>query len=123
MQGLKGEGSFHPGETGSQHAKGYWIMSGTISVSRSGDDTIISITGRFNYALNVPFREAYEAEDPGRHFIIDFAETQDIDSSALGMLLLLREHTDAADVELINARANVRKALEIANISRIFKMT
>ncbi|MBF0463041.1 MAG: STAS domain-containing protein [Magnetococcales bacterium] len=104
-------------------------MPGTVSVTRTDQAITIKIKGRFTYKIHAPFRAAYRdgALDQGfkRRFIIDLASTEYIDSSALGMLLVLRGKTYAheAQIEIINARPEVRKVLEIANFHLLFKIT
>ena len=104
-------------------------MSGTISVTRGEQETFISIKGRFNFEMHSQFRAAYQEEasdsNKGRRFVIDLTGTEYIDSSALGMLLLLREEagTNDADIEITNARPEIRKILETANFQRLFKIT
>lgn len=97
-------------------------MSGKISVTRSENKTTISITGRFTFRMTEQFRDVYQNESPSQQFTVDLAGTQEIDSSGLGMLLLLSEYADASGVELINANPRVRQAIEMANISSLFKM-
>ena len=104
-------------------------MSGTISVTRGEQRTSISIKGRFNFEMHSQLRAAYKEDASGtnkvRRFVIDLAGTEYMDSSALGMLLLLREETGAnnADIEITNARLEIRKILETANFQRLFKVT
>ncbi|MEO5345158.1 MAG: STAS domain-containing protein [Magnetococcus sp. YQC-9] len=103
-------------------------MSGTIHVTRNDKETIIGVKGRFNFEMHSQFRAAYQAdsgdENHGRRFVIDLAGTEYIDSSALGMLLLLREEAGAneSDIEIINTRPEIRKILETANFQRLFKI-
>ena len=52
--------------------------------------------------------------------MVDLSRTSYLDSSALGMLLLLRER--CADVRVENASDDVRKVLEIANFQRLFEL-
>ncbi|OSM08610.1 STAS domain-containing protein [Magnetofaba australis] len=104
-------------------------MSGTITVTRDNAQTVISIKGRFNFEMHSQFRTAYQVEVDGgganRKFVIDLAGAEYIDSSALGMLLLLREEAGAneADIEIVNAQPDIRKILETANFQRLFKIT
>ena len=104
-------------------------MSGTISVTREDQETVINIKGRFNFEMHSQFRAAYQDEtagtNKGRRFVIDLTGTEYIDSSALGMLLLLREEagTNESDIEITNARSEIRKILETANFQRLFKIT
>ncbi|MBF0125415.1 MAG: STAS domain-containing protein [Magnetococcales bacterium] len=104
-------------------------MSGTITVNRNDKEVSISIKGRFNFEMHSQFRTAYQSEiDPAarsnRKFIIDLSGTEYIDSSALGMLLLLREEAGAneANIEIVNTRPEIRKILETANFQRLFKI-
>ena len=104
-------------------------MSGTISVSHGSDATTISIKGRFNFEMHSQFRTAYQSEakdQDGKNlkYLIDLAGTEYIDSSALGMLLLLREEAggNESDIEIVNARPEIRKILETANFQRLFKI-
>lgn len=104
-------------------------MSGTISVSRDDNETVINIKGRFNFEMHSQFRAAYQGDTSGgakgRRFVINLTGTEYIDSSALGMLLLLREEagTNESDIEITNARPEIRKILETANFQRLFKIT
>ena len=101
-------------------------MSGTISVKSDEQETVISIKGRFNFEMHSQFRTAYQqdGDDAQKKFIIDLGGTEYIDSSALGMLLLLREEAGAneSNIEIINARPEIRKILETANFQRLFKI-
>lgn len=102
-------------------------MSGSISVTRSEDEIVISIKGRFNFEMHSQFRTAYQTDSSGgkkKRFSIDLAGAEYIDSSALGMLLLLREEAggNEADIVIVNARPEIRKILETANFQRLFKI-
>lgn len=87
-----------------------------------GNIAILFIKGRFDIASYESFNQAY-AEFIGRveQFQIDLSMTTFMDSSALGMLLLLREKAgDSADIELVNANDDVRKVLQIAQFHQLF---
>ena len=45
-----------------------------------------------------------------------------LDSSALGMLLLLREHVggDDSDIRVVNSSPDVRKILGVSNFDKLF---
>ena len=84
---------------------------------------IIAIDGRFDFSAHKDFRDAYEdLEEQPSSYRIDMTEAQYIDSSALGMLLLLRDHAggDSADVEIVNCNADVKKILTISNFDQLF---
>ena len=99
----------------------------SISTSSGTDGKlIIKIQGRFDFSVHQDFRNAYEgpSEKP-TSFLIDMSGTSYLDSSALGMLLLLRDFAggDSADISISNASADVRKILTISNFEQLFKIT
>jgi anti-anti-sigma factor len=78
-----------------------------LTIQRSDDDRVVTITisGRFDFDLHQEFRQAFEhAEDEEASYVIDLAQAEYMDSSALGMLLLLRERAggDRADISIVN---------------------
>lgn len=89
----------------------------------NGQLLTIRVSGRFDFSSHQAFREAYErAGLAPRRYCIDLQDTDYIDSSALGMLLLLRDHAggDLADISIRNASADVRKVLSISNFDQLF---
>ena len=73
----------------------------------------------------VEFRDAYrEHTRPGMTFDIDLGNTEYMDSSALGMLLVLKEHADEHDgqVRVVRASANARRVLSLCNLDQIFQI-
>lgn len=92
----------------------------SVMAEKSGSDTIIKIVGRFDFNVHQEFRNAYEGESG--NFVVDMAQTDYIDSSALGMLLLLREQSggDKASIRIIHANAEIKKILTISNFQTMF---
>lgn len=88
-------------------------------------DVVISVPGRFDFSVHKQFRDAYR-DTPGKGTVyrVDLGQTEYMDSSALGMLLLLREHAGGDDgrVSIVNASEPVKKVLEIANFHRLFEI-
>ncbi len=87
----------------------------------------LSLEGRFDFNSHRDFRNAYEAmlnNPQAREIVIDFAKVDYLDSSALGMLLLLREKVDAAGkkISLKGLQGTVKQVLEIANFQRLFNI-
>ena len=85
----------------------------------------IGLNGRFDFSAHRAFREAYAAALEAalvRELEVDLAEVDYLDSSALGMLLMLREKAQAANktVSLRNCRGAVRQVLDIANFAKLF---
>ena len=102
-------------------------MSVNTQVSADGQKLTISIKGRFDFAKHQAFRESYEQLDKQRpnSVVVDLKEATYLDSSALGMLLLLRDHAggDDSDVRLVNSSFDVRKILAISNFDKLFDIS
>ena len=86
------------------------------------NEIIIEIQGTFDHLLHHDFRAAYRNEDVGFSYVINLHKTEYMNSSALGMLLLLREHlgSDKANISITGCRKNVLKILSIAGFDRLF---
>ncbi|MFB4393852.1 MULTISPECIES: STAS domain-containing protein [unclassified Pseudomonas] len=94
--------------------------------SRDERKLTIKVKGRFDFGKHQEFREAYE-----RHYlkpasvVVDLKEATYLDSSALGMLLLLRDHAggDQSDIRVVHASPDVRKILAISNFEKLFDIS
>lgn len=98
----------------------------SIDTAVNGNDLTIRITGRFDFGLHKDFRLASEKIDANiRQVLVDMSRTEYVDSSALGMLLILREKMggDRSAVKITNASPDVKKILEIANFNQLFTLT
>lgn len=86
------------------------------------DTVTLQITGRFDFRLIKEFQELL-VRTP-RTWVIDFAEVDYVDSSALGMLLLLRERVggDGQRVQLHGVRGQPRDVLLMAKFDRMFRL-
>ncbi|WP_415894795.1 STAS domain-containing protein [Neptuniibacter sp. PT34_22] len=94
-----------------------------ISVQNAGDNKTINIvvSQQFDYSLHQSFRDAYRNVDaPGTIFKVDLSKATYMDSSALGMILLLKEHAEKKGGKVIISRPNesVHKILTIANFDQ-----
>ncbi|MFB3306717.1 STAS domain-containing protein [Pseudomonas sp. AMR01] len=98
-------------------------MPVTSEVSPDGKKLTIAIKGRFDFGSHHAFRDAYERfyKVPNQ-YIVDLKETTYLDSSALGMLLLLRDHAggDESQIQIVNSTPDVRKILGISNFDKLF---
>lgn len=93
--------------------------------SDDGRTVTIEIEGRFDFSTHQAFRNAYEQQGGQvENFIVDLSRTTYLDSSALGMLLLLRDYAggDAARIELRNCNNDVRRILTISNFEQLFSI-
>lgn len=96
----------------------------SLTTSSKDKNHTIQLPSQFNFSIQSEFRKAYEKVAPSSHFIVDFTKAEYMDSSALGMLLLLREYAggDQAQITLKNCRPEVMNILEISNFQRLFEI-
>lgn len=100
-------------------------MSITSTVSEDGKKVVISVSGKFDFQLYDEFRSSYvDTQGAGIKYEVDLAGTDYLDSSALGMLLLLREHAggEGSRIEIKNSSADVKKILDVANFGKLFQI-
>lgn len=94
-------------------------------LSASGDVMKIGVQGRFDFGLHQDFRESYDKNDSNvKEYCVDMVKTTYLDSSALGMLLLLRDHAGSdAVIKIINCNKDVFKIFEISNFDQMFEIS
>jgi len=84
----------------------------------------LSVTGRFDYKITREFRDAYNnaTMHKGITYYINLNDTSYIDSSALGILLLLRESAKYNDGRVIIEQPGeqVNNVLKMANFEKLF---
>ncbi|MCF6193917.1 MAG: STAS domain-containing protein [Kangiellaceae bacterium] len=93
--------------------------------SADGRSLNISIDGRFDFSAHQSFRSSYESISPiPAEILVDLSKTNYLDSSALGMLLLLRDHSggDSSNITLQGCTDDIRKILTISNFEQLFKI-
>ncbi len=95
-----------------------------VTSTESGDTVTIHVTGRFDFAAHQEFINAYKSLPKGeKRFVVDLSGAEYMDSSAMGMLLQLREHSNKnRPVELVNGNEGIREILRIANFDKLFKV-
>ena len=97
-------------------------MAITSTESSDGKVVTISVDGRFDFAMHQQFLLAFKGHPRGeKEFVVDLERAEYMDSSALGMLLQLREHgVQAGEVKLLNGNSGIREILRIANFDKLF---
>ena len=98
-------------------------MTISSQLSADGQELTITIRGRFDFNTHQAFRGAYQcAGSSPRRYVVDLNGATYLDSSALGMLLLLRDHggSEKADIRLVNCNPDVRKVLAVSNFEQLF---
>lgn len=97
-----------------------------IHVSENPENNVvtISIRDRFDFSAHKEFRASYNGRSEVSCYVINMKDVNYIDSSALGMLLLLREHAGAKHgrVVIANCNPDIMKILAIANFDRLFEI-
>ena len=100
-----------------------------ISVSNNGKAaTTLKLAGRFDFNAHRDFRSSYEEalNTSGiNELILDMRGVDYLDSSALGMLLLLKEKAAPSNVKIniINCQSTVKMILEVANFNKLMSIS
>lgn len=94
-------------------------------VSTKGDVLAIQLIGTFDFAGYHAFKEQFGTmitRDNIASIEMDMAGVDYIDSSALGILILMRERAQSAGkkIKLVRANASVREILDMANLGKLF---
>jgi len=87
------------------------------------DCLTLQLGQRFDFSVHRDFHDAcLGAGRAARSYVIDLGEVTSMDSSALGMLLLLREHAgaDRAEIRIVNVGAELRNTLRVAGFDKLF---
>lgn len=103
-------------------------MAMTVKTQIAGENAQLSLSGRFDFTAHREFRQSYESvlKQAGlKELAVDLSEVDYIDSSALGMLLLLRENAERSRLRLalVNCTGSVRRVLDVANFGKLFSLS
>lgn len=98
----------------------------SITATNTGSTLTIKVEGRFDFSSHQEFRQAYETA-PGsvQAYEINMSQASYLDSSALGMLLLLRDFAggDGANIKISGCNTDVKKILTISNFGQLFEIS
>ncbi|MDH5471408.1 MAG: STAS domain-containing protein [Gammaproteobacteria bacterium] len=98
-------------------------MPVTTTVSGDNNTAILKVSGRFDFSIHNDFRKAYKDLGlNGGEYIVDLTNTEYLDSSALGMMLLLKEFAEGtgSKVRITNVNDEVLEILKIASFDKLF---
>ncbi|MBF0293978.1 MAG: STAS domain-containing protein [Magnetococcales bacterium] len=97
---------------------------GRIQVRRTNQEVRICVKGAFTHSLRQEFREAYYTYPANAHYVLDLSEVSMMDSSAMGMLLILRKHAgdDKADITLTNLPPRLLNLIKMSGMQKIFEV-
>jgi anti-anti-sigma factor len=98
-----------------------------IQVEKKEGRARLVLRGRFDFQTHRDFRAACDdslAADGVQAIEVDMNGVEYLDSSALGMLLVLRDKGGQVNkaISIANCRGQVRDVLDIANFSKLFTM-
>lgn len=89
-----------------------------------GESLVLRVRDHLDASLHKAFREAYEGVEDVRRFIVDLRDTEHLDSSALGMLLLLREFAkdQGSEVVIRRCRYGASRTLQRVHFHQLFRI-
>lgn len=96
-----------------------------VDTSLDAGTLTIKVSGRFDFGVHQEFRKATDqANNEVTSIIVDMISVDYVDSSALGMLLVLRDKVSESKstVQIKNTKAEVKKILQIANFDKLFTL-
>ncbi|MCU7810856.1 MAG: STAS domain-containing protein [Candidatus Thiodiazotropha sp. (ex Notomyrtea botanica)] len=99
-------------------------MSISSVVSDDEKTVTIKVAGRFDFSTHQDFVQVYKSYSKGeKSFVVDLEGAEYMDSSAMGMLLQLREYNvHGESVVLMNGNDAVKDVLRIANFGKLFSI-
>jgi HptB-dependent secretion and biofilm anti anti-sigma factor len=100
-------------------------MAVDVNLNAEKQELKIRVSGKFDFGVHQDFRMATEkATDKVKTIVVDLGPTDYLDSTALGMLLVLREKVGdkKESVRITGARPEVKKILQIANFDKLFTL-
>jgi anti-anti-sigma factor len=91
------------------------------TIKQSDGALTLRIRGRFNFTCYQQFNEAVSGPTAAR-YVVDLSDADYMDSSALGMLLLLRDKVglDSSRVQILSGGGQPHDVLQLANFHRLF---
>ena len=96
-------------------------MSVSHEYDKERDCLTLRLEDGFDFSIHRAFRDAYINQDiDPRRYVVDTGSTERIDSSALGMLMLLCERARAhqASIHLVNCSPALRNILRVAGFEK-----
>jgi len=99
-----------------------------INVSIADETATIYLVGHFSFKSHIEFKSVYKSQIANsriNQIVVDLADVTYIDSSALGMLLMLRDQAQSTNKSLILSRPSVIAAdsFNVANFSKLFNIS
>ncbi|MFA6014868.1 MAG: STAS domain-containing protein [Gallionellaceae bacterium] len=98
-----------------------------INVSAINNTATLHLSGHFSFGAHREFKNAYKIQIDNAsisNIVINLADVQYLDSSALGMLLILREHVQSTSKTLTLSRPSTitSRTFDIAGFDQLFSI-
>lgn len=96
-----------------------------VSVANANGQAVLSLQGRFDFNSHREFRAAADRalnDNAVKAIQVDFSGIDYLDSSALGMLLMLRDRCKSTgkEVSLAHPHGAAKQILDVANFGKLF---
>ncbi|MBF0418287.1 MAG: STAS domain-containing protein [Magnetococcales bacterium] len=95
-----------------------------IEISENGKQVTVRLPEEFTYRIYREFRNVYVNRSDDIIYTIDFVRVISMDSSALGMLLLMHEHckSNRSRIRLVNCSSRVAGMLSYSSVGSMFTL-
>jgi len=98
----------------------------SIAIGQANNDLTVQVGQRLTFSDHEDFGDVLtRIEDSDvKHVVIDFAKTEFIDSSAMGMLLIAKDVANerGASITLRGANADIKRLFELGTFTEFFKI-
>lgn len=96
----------------------------SLDVNRNEKTVVITLGDKFDFDSVEDFRACY-VDDLNKSYVVDFRNTEYMDSSGLGMLLNMRRYLgeNSAVIKLTNCRPQIKKILLISRFEKKFEIS
>lgn len=99
-----------------------------ITVKNRDDIIVLHLNGRFDFSAHRNFKKAHDEallKQGLKEVVVDLTQIEYMDSSALGMLLVLREKANMSNIEISLRTGDgfARQILEVANFQNLFTIS
>ncbi|MBF0587672.1 MAG: STAS domain-containing protein [Magnetococcales bacterium] len=96
----------------------------SVTTTQRGEIVVIKLNGNFSFQMNKEFKKTTDQYPANSRYEIDLSGVDHVESSALGMLLVLRSQCgdDQARITLTGANPRVRTLLEISQFHKLFEL-
>ncbi|MBF0109075.1 MAG: STAS domain-containing protein [Magnetococcales bacterium] len=93
-----------------------------LEVKKQSNEVTIFIKNTFDFKIRTEFRNAYKDVPPNVAYVVDLRNVEALDSSGIGMLMLLWEHagSESSNVTLVNCRPRIKHLFHAAQLDKIF---